>query len=137
MGMGCEVDEELRKEEAAPSGVKQLECSHHAHLHCSVCRPNVMQPTICLLQVVNKERSGAAADVWSLGIIVWELVSGQNISACPPLGVTSQLAPGARNALRMPPGASPAAVRVFEACTKVNPRARPTAAQVVAMLSDA
>ena len=136
MGLAWEVDEELCKEKAAPSGVKQLERSHPAHLRCSVREPNVMQPSICLLQVVNKERSGAAADVWSLGVIVWELVSGQNISAYPPLGVTSQLAPGARNALRMPPGAPSAAVRVFEACTKVNPRARPMAAQVVAMLSD-
>ena len=42
-------------------------------------------------QVVNKERTGLAADVWSLGMVVWEIATGLDITAFPPLSVTAQV----------------------------------------------
>lgn len=95
---------------------------------------DVMTPLWSAPEVLNKEPSGAPADIWSLGLLIWELASGLDIAAFPPLGVTSLVAPGATNAVRMPTGAPEAAVAAFEACTRLLPSERATAAHVVEIL---
>lgn len=76
------------------------------------------------------------ADIWSLGIIVWELATQADITAFQPLALTAPLArpPHGAAVLEMPVGAPPIAAHIFQACTQLDPGARPSAQQVVEWL---
>ena len=44
---------------------------------------------VCL-QVVRHERASIKADIWSYGILIWELISGQDITELQPLAIARQ-----------------------------------------------
>ena len=44
------------------------------------------------VQVVRHERASIKADIWSYGILVWELISGQDITELQPLAIARQAA---------------------------------------------
>ncbi len=41
--------------------------------------------------MVRHERAGIKADMWSFGILVWELVSGMDITDMQSLAITRQM----------------------------------------------
>ena len=43
-------------------------------------------------EVFRQERATVKADIWSFGIILWELVSKQNVAEFPAYGMTVQMA---------------------------------------------
>jgi serine/threonine protein kinase len=42
-------------------------------------------------QVVRHERASIKADIWSFGIIMWELFSGEDITEYQPLAISRQV----------------------------------------------
>jgi hypothetical protein len=44
-----------------------------------------------LLQVVRHERASIKADIWSYGILIWELISGEDITEYQPLSISRQV----------------------------------------------
>lgn len=44
-----------------------------------------------LLQVVRHERASVKADMWSYGILIWELVSDQDITNLQPLAIAQAM----------------------------------------------
>jgi serine/threonine protein kinase len=45
------------------------------------------------LQVVRHERASIKADIWSYGILIWELVTGEDITEYQPLSISRQVRP--------------------------------------------
>ena len=43
------------------------------------------------LQVVRHERASIKADIWSYGVLIWELISGQDITELQPLAIARQM----------------------------------------------
>lgn len=43
------------------------------------------------LQVVRHERASVKADMWSYGILVWELISNQDITNLQPLAIAQAM----------------------------------------------
>jgi len=68
----------------------------------------------------------------SYGILIWEVVTQRDITEFQPLAISCQMV-GAQ-ALRLPSDAPPVAVKLFKDCTRMDPEARPTAAQIVEIL---
>ena len=62
----------------------------------------IMTPIWSAPEVVNKERTSLAADMWSFGMLVWELATGLDITRFPPLSVTAQVGGGASEPLHDP-----------------------------------
>ena len=50
----------------------------------------VVDPTPRHVQVVRHERASIKADIWSYGILIWELISGQDITELQPLAIARQ-----------------------------------------------
>lgn len=48
---------------------------------------------VCVLQVVRHERASIKADIWSYGILIWELVTGEDITEYQPLSISRQVRP--------------------------------------------
>ena len=44
-----------------------------------------------MLQVIRHERASIKADMWSYGVLIWELVSGQDITEMQPLAIARQM----------------------------------------------
>ena len=42
-------------------------------------------------QVVRHERASVKADIWSYGVLIWELISGQDITELQPLAIARQV----------------------------------------------
>ena len=61
----------------------------------------------------------------------------QDITEYASLGLTRQLALPPSRSLIMPAASPPVAARIFEACTATDPRARPSAADMVEWLREA
>ena len=65
----------------------------HAVPVAQVVRLPVWQGTHAAgVQVVRHERASIKADIWSYGILVWELISGQDITELQPLAIARQAA---------------------------------------------
>ena len=43
------------------------------------------------LQVIRHDRASIKADIWSYGILIWELISGQDITEMQPLAIARQM----------------------------------------------
>jgi serine/threonine protein kinase len=41
--------------------------------------------------VVRHERASIKADIWSYGILIWELISGEDITEYQPLSISRQV----------------------------------------------
>ena len=58
------------------------------------------------MQVVRHERASVKADMWSYGILVWELISNQDITNLQPLAI-AQAMQVSHICAASPPPASP------------------------------
>ncbi|KAL4420423.1 hypothetical protein ABPG75_010079, partial [Micractinium tetrahymenae] len=101
----------------------------------------VMTPLWSAPEVLRRERAGVKADIWSVGVLCWEIVSGRDITELQPLAMARQLQAaqgtqpgGAGDSLALPPDAPPMARLIFESCTQLDPALRPNAAQLVEWL---
>lgn len=50
-----------------------------------------MRETAVTSQVVRHERASIKADIWSYGVLIWELISGQDITELQPLAIARQM----------------------------------------------
>ena len=92
------------------------------------------------LQVMRHERASVKADIWSYGILIWELFTGKDITEFQPLAVTRQSgsARSPRGKAMILPRECPAVVlKVFRQCTKMAPEDRPTSQDIVEWLREA
>lgn len=92
------------------------------------------------------------ADVYAFGVLVWEIVSGADITLYQPLGITAMQAPAPAAAagpgghgrildtcgdtllVELPLDCPPVAARIFRECTRPDPAQRPSANEIVAWL---
>eukprot|EP00879_Flechtneria_rotunda_P033351 GHRR01036928.1.p1 GENE.GHRR01036928.1~~GHRR01036928.1.p1 ORF type:complete len:175 (+),score=52.84 GHRR01036928.1:478-1002(+) len=51
----------------------------------------VMTPLWAAPEVVRHERASIKADIWSYGILIWELISGEDITEFQPLSISRQV----------------------------------------------
>ena len=87
---------------------------------------------------MRHERASVKADIWSFGILIWELITGRDITEFQPLALTRQGGGSPRGRpMALPRGCPPVVVKVFSECTKMEPEARPTSQDVVEWLRDA
>ena len=77
---------------------------------------------------------GASADVYSLGIVLWELLAQAHPYDGVPLAHLPLLVVAQRRRPAIPPGAHPGYTRLVTACWADDPLARPSAASVHAEL---
>ncbi|KAK9805390.1 hypothetical protein WJX73_010301 [Symbiochloris irregularis] len=85
-------------------------------------------------EVFRQERATVKADIWSYGIVLWELATLQNVADFPPLGMSVQVQGSIT--LKLPPVCPPVAARIFYETTKLQPSARPSAMEIVKWLRE-
>lgn len=84
---------------------------------------------------MRHERASVKADIWSFGILIWELVTGSDITEYQPLAQSRQ--PGKNHKgkqMVLPSQCPPVALRVFRECTKSDPDDRPSSQDIVEWL---
>ncbi|KAK9792727.1 hypothetical protein WJX73_008655 [Symbiochloris irregularis] len=106
-----------------------------AQVNPSMTAQNSWTPLWAAPEVICHERASIKADIWSFGIIVWELISQQNIADFPALGMSCQMK-NAAHMLRLPRMCPSNAARVFYECTKIKPEERPDALTLVEWLRE-
>ena len=86
----------------------------------------VMTPLWASPEVTRHERASIKADIWSYGILIWEIVSGEDITEYTPLAITKAAAQGGKNGgkpsgkvMKLPPRCPPVAAQIFEMCTEM------------------
>lgn len=94
----------------------------------------IMTPLWAAPEVVRHERASVKADMWSYGILVWELISDQDITNLQPLAIAQAMQAGTAKSLQLPVDCPPVAARIFSECTHTEPDCRPSAQQVVEWL---
>ncbi|EFN52644.1 hypothetical protein CHLNCDRAFT_138527 [Chlorella variabilis] len=102
----------------------------------------LMTPLWAAPEVLRRERAGVKADIFSYGLLVWELVSGADIADRQPLALTRSLPPQHQASgaaalapvVAMPEGAPPLAAHIFAAATQADPALRPNAQQIAEWL---
>lgn len=91
-------------------------------------------------QVMRHDRASVKADIWSYGVLVWELVSGADITEHQPLAISRQMGGGGGGkgrVMALPPNCPPVARKIFERCTALLPDARPSSQDIVEWLREA
>ena len=83
---------------------------------------------------MRKESSNIKADVWSYGILVWELVSQCDITEYQSLAMSRQMPSDKGKIMELPRTCPRVARRIFTACTALEPDDRPSMQQVVEWL---
>lgn len=95
----------------------------------------VMTPLWAAPEVVRHERASIKADIWSYGVLIWELISGQDITELQPLAIARQMQGSQQGpTLELPMLSPPIAAHLFLECTQMDPELRPTAAKIVEWL---
>lgn len=95
----------------------------------------ILLSCITALQVMRHERASVKADIWSYGILIWEIVTGCDITEYQPLAVSRQAGKSPKGKLIKLPESCPAvALKVFNACTSMVPDERPTSQEIVEWL---
>eukprot|EP00878_Enallax_costatus_P029679 GHUV01032221.1.p1 GENE.GHUV01032221.1~~GHUV01032221.1.p1 ORF type:complete len:166 (+),score=33.11 GHUV01032221.1:452-949(+) len=95
----------------------------------------VMTPLWAAPEVVRHERASIKADIWSYGILIWELISGEDITEYQPLSISRQVGPSPNAKAMTLPAKCPAVARkLFMACTQMDPERRPGAQTLVEWL---
>ncbi|KAL3155148.1 hypothetical protein ABBQ38_011204 [Trebouxia sp. C0009 RCD-2024] len=94
----------------------------------------IMTPLWAAPEVVRHERASVKADMWSYGILVWELISNQDITNLQPLAIAQAMQAGTSKSLQLPADCPPVAARIFTECTHTEPDCRPSAQRVVEWL---
>lgn len=96
-----------------------------------------MTPLWASPEVTRHERASIKADIWSYGILIWEIVSGEDITEYTPLAISKAALGGAKagskptgKLMKLPPKCPPVAAQIFEMCTEMQPSKRPTAAEI-------
>lgn len=97
----------------------------------------IMTPLWAAPEVVRHERASVKADMWSYGILVWELISNQDITNLQPLAIAQAMQAGTSKSLQLPADCPPVAARIFTECTHTEPDCRPSAQRVVEWLRQA
>lgn len=87
---------------------------------------------------MRHERASVKADIWSYGILIWELISGRDITEYQPLALSRQSpTQSPRGKMMKLPSNCPAVVqRVFAECTRMEPDERPTSQDIVEWLRE-
>ncbi|KAL6772273.1 hypothetical protein ACKKBG_A29590 [Auxenochlorella protothecoides x Auxenochlorella symbiontica] len=107
----------------------------------------IMTPLWSAPEVLRRERVSAKADMWSYGVLVWEIVTGQDITKFQPLALTrvseqsgkravqpSEAGNEAGTELTLGEDAPAMARHIFQQCTHLSPALRPSATQVIEWL---
>ena len=86
---------------------------------------------------MRHERASVKADIWSYGILVWELISGKDITEFQPLAISRQSGQRPQGKVMTLPQDCPAVVmKVFQQCTKMAAEERPTSQDIVEWLRE-
>lgn len=87
---------------------------------------------------MRKERTNIKADVWSYGILIWEIATGQDIIEYEPLAYSFVGRPSSQptrgREMVMPDTVPEVAQRIFAECTKLDPSDRPAMKDIVRLL---
>eukprot|EP01025_Chloroclados_australasicus_P028487 TRINITY_DN2821_c1_g1_i7.p1 TRINITY_DN2821_c1_g1~~TRINITY_DN2821_c1_g1_i7.p1 ORF type:complete len:1255 (+),score=138.74 TRINITY_DN2821_c1_g1_i7:174-3938(+) len=96
----------------------------------------IMTPLWAAPEVVRHERASLKADIWSYGILIWELISGEDITEYQPLAFSRTAKSSSKKGKIMysPQGAPLIAVKIYEECTRMRPDDRPSASKIVEWL---
>ena len=75
----------------APSASHMADMWAHVQVSASLTAQNSWTPLWAAPEVIRHERASIKADIWSFGILIWELVSLQNLADFPSLGMACQM----------------------------------------------
>jgi serine/threonine protein kinase len=86
---------------------------------------------------MRHERASVKADIWSYGILIWELISGKDITEYQPLAISRQNGPRPTGkVMTLPPDCPTVVIKVFQQCTSMEPEDRPTSQDIVEWLRE-
>eukprot|EP00210_Caulerpa_lentillifera_P003269 g3120.t1 len=103
-----------------------------------VTAQRIMTPLWAAPEVMRKQRTNIKADVWSYGILIWEISTGEDIIEFEPLAYSYVGRPATRAAnnrqMVMPDNVPEVARRIFAECTRLDPGGRPAMKDIVKLL---
>lgn len=83
---------------------------------------------------MRKESANIKADVWSYGVLVWELVSLADITEYQSLAMSRQMPSDKGKVMELPRNCPRVARKIFNECTALKPEDRPSMKEVVEWL---
>ncbi|KFM24056.1 Serine/threonine-protein kinase CTR1 [Auxenochlorella protothecoides] len=111
-------------------------------LHRDLKSPNILLTGEGVAKIADVGMSRPMSDIWSYGILIWEIVTGRDITQYQPLSLTQgwmqqglqDTDTSARSIMQMDEGAPAMARHIFQQCTQPSPALRPAASQIVEWL---